>query len=362
MKLYDLYTPNVWELVLLLANVIIALIYFIAKKDKFSDKSIQYITWAYIVIIGIVSAFRPIGKEGYSDSLMYIEWFEYAKLHKVPIHYKDIGFDFYQLMLSFVTNTRGFFVCTTIFFLLMLIAVGKKINRKYYFLIVPLFLGTEMYFGIMNVLIRNGLAMLLFLLAFFSKNTYKQIVGFAMSVLFHKSLIIVVFFYYLIRWTKIPFRYLLAIWGLLIPFTLIFKNHWFYLLEGFSFDDRFNYLFETTVSSGYYYPTGFRWDFLILSLIVVVYGCYHIYFQGYRNKAYSRLFQLFLVVNSFWIIIMYANHTFRFFILSWFLVPLILGMPLLDSSCFSKKKYNYYQLVIVLTTFSVFMYFKRLFF
>ena len=362
MKLYDLYTPNVWELVLLLANVIIALIYFIAKKEKISDKSIQYITCAYIVIIGIVSACRPIGNDGYIDSLMYIEWFEYAKLHKVPIHYKDIGFDFYQLILSFVTDTRGFFVCTTLFFLLMLIAIGKKINREYYFLIVPLFLCTEMYFGIMNVLIRNGLAMLLFLLAFFSKNTYKQIVGFVMSVLFHKSLVIVVFFYYLVRWIKIPFRYLLALWTLLIPLTLFFKNRWFYLLEEFSFDDRFNYLFETTVTSGYYYQTGFRWDFLLLSLIVVVYGCYHIYFKGYKNKVYSRLFQLYVSVNSFWILIMYANHTFRFFILSWFLVPLILGMPLLDSSNVSKKKYNYYQIIGVLTTFSVFMYLKRLLF
>lgn len=362
MKLYDLYTPKVWELVLLLMNVIIAFIYYLTKNNKISEKSIPFFTWAYIGFVGIISAFRSIGKDGYIDSQMYVEWFEYAKIHKVPIHYKDIGFDFYQLILSYITDTRGFFVCSTLFFLVMLLAIGKKINRQHYFLIVPLFLCTEIYFGIMNVLIRNGLAMLLFLLAFYSKNTYKQVVGFVLAVLFHKSLVILVVFYYLLQWLKIPFRYLLATWSLLIPFTLLFKNHWFYLLEDFSFDDRFYYLFETTASSGYYYQTGFRWDFLILSFIVVMYGCYHIYIQGYRNSVYSRLFQLYVLVNSFWILIMYANHTFRFFILSWFLVPLILGMPLLDPSNVSKKKYNYYQIIGVLTTFSVFMYLKRLLF
>lgn len=355
------YTPKVWMFLMLLLNVLLAIYYLLIYKKVLNNRYIKLSTWLYTICMLLLGASRPIGKMGFADSQMYTDWFLYAKEHAKPIHHRDIAFDYYQLLLSYVVNERGFFVVTTLLFVSLLLIIGKKVNREWYILIVPLFLCTEIYFGIMNVLLRNGIGMLLFILAILSKkHTYKLIL-FMLSVLFHKSMVLPVLVYGILQFVNIKIRHHLLLWLVAIPVSLIVGSQWYYLLETIAFDFRFDYLLKLTPDSYLYYQTGFRWDFLFISAVVIIYGLYQIYIRDYKNTFYLLLFKLFISLNTAWILFMYANHTVRFFLLSWFLVPVLLGYPYLNT--FYKNHQNYFiKLIVVLVSFSILMYFKRFLF
>lgn len=355
------YTREVWGFLMLLLNIFLAIYYLLIYTKVLNDQYIKQLTWLYVIFMLILSASRPIGKMGFADSQMYADWFLYAKEHAKPIHHRDIAFDYYQLLLSYVVNVRAFFVITSVLFLSLLLAIGKRINKEWYILVVPLFLCTEIYFGIMNVLLRNGIAMLLFILAILSKKTINKLILFILCILFHKSMVLPVLVYALLQKINIKIRHHLLFWLVAIPVSLIVGSQWYYLLETIAFDFRFDYLLKLTPHDYLYHQTGFRWDFLFVSAVVIIYGLYQIYIRNFKNSFYLLLFKLFISLNTVWILIMYANHTVRFFLLSWFLVPVLLGYPYLHT--FHKNLQNHFiKLIVILVSFSILMYFKRFLF
>lgn len=353
------YTPFVWNTLLIGLNVGIALYYYSIYRGFHTKKHLKVGTAIYVFVILLICSFRPIGKGGYADSQMYIDWFLHAKTHGTPIHHRDIAFDYYQLLLAYLVNVRAFFVVTTLFFISLLLAIGKKINKDWYMLVIPLFLCVDIYFGIMNVLLRNGLAMLLFILATLQTKRFLQMLLFIISILFHKSMVLPVILYLIVKNFDIKIKTLLIVWFLAIPIALIFKSEWYFILESIAFDFRFDYILKLFPESYLYHQTGFRWDFLIVSIFVILYGIYQIFITDYNNSYYNTIVKLYLSLNISWIILMYANHTFRFFALSWFLVPLILGYPYLNQINIKNNFNKYFILIICTVLFSFMMYIKR---
>lgn len=360
MDVAEFYTVKVWKALLFLLNLSLSIYYYLIYKGRINDKNIIRVTWLYTILITIICAFRPIGLNGYGDTQMYIEWFLYAQEHGKPIHHRDIAFDYYQLVLSYVVNERGFFIITSILFVFLLITIGKNLNKKWFILVVPLFLCTEIYFGLMNVLLRNGIAMLLFFLAILNKKNIYKVFYFIMSILIHKSMVLPIIVYWFLRMFNIKLHYHLLVWLLAIPFSLLVGNTWYYLLEIIAFDFRFDYILNLNPNSYIYKQTGFRWDFLFISLLVIIYGLYQIYILKYKDSFYLFIFKIFVSLNTIWILIMYANHTLRFFLLSWFLTPLILGYPYIKSVN-TENRYKLIKLICILVLFSIIIYFKRLY-
>lgn len=360
MSFYKWYSPFVWNTVLIVLNVGLAIYYYLISKGYIQSKYLRKITWLYILLIVLFCAVRPIGKDGYADSQMYADWFLYAQKYGKPIQHRDIAFDYYQLVLSYVVNVRTFFVITSLFFMCLLLAIGKKINKEWYILVVPLFLCTEIYFGIMNVTLRNGLGMLLFICAFITRSQIVKFLLFISAILFHKSLIIATLLYYLVKNINVRIKYYLTLWFISIFVSILLGSSYYYLFKHIAFDFRFDYLIDLTTESYLYHQTGFRWDFLLVSLGVILYGLYYIYIEKFNNHIYTHLLKLYIILNTFWIFVMYANHTVRFFMLSWFLVPLIFGYPHLKDFNLNNNNLKYYNLILGLVIFSVLLYFKRL--
>jgi hypothetical protein len=99
-------------------------------------------------------------------------------------------------------------------------------------------------------------------------------------------------------------------------------------------DDRFSeYLTEQTGDT--FSRAGFRWDFLLYSAIPVLVGWFFIFRKGYADKFYLWLFNIYLVANAFWILVVRANFSNRFAQISWFIMPLVLIYPF-----FMKKFWN----------------------
>src|SRR5690606_12336378 len=215
------YTPKVWMFLMLLLNVLLAIYYLLIYKKVLNNRYIKLSTWLDTICMLLLSASRPIGKMGFADSQMFADWFLYAKEHAKPIHHRDIAFDYYQLLLSYVVNVRAFFVITSMLFLSLLLAIGKRINKEWYILVDPLFLCTEIYFGIMNVLLRNGIAMLLFILAILSKKTINKLILFILCIFFHKSMVLPVLVYALLQKINIKISHHLLFWLVALPLSLL---------------------------------------------------------------------------------------------------------------------------------------------
>jgi hypothetical protein len=68
----------------------------------------------------------------------------------------------------------------------------------------------------------------------------------------------------------------------------------------------------------------------------VLQECY-IFKKKYNDLIYSQLFNMYLIANAFWILIIRANFSNRFAYLSWFMLPLIVMYPILKNEIFIKQ-------------------------
>lgn len=102
------------------------------------------------------------------------------------------------------------------------------------------------------------------------------------------------------------------------------------------FDDRLNYL--TRLDASKFTHTGFRWDFLIYSMMPIVLGYYIIYKRGIRNSKYEVLLNTYTLANAFWVMVIRASYSNRFAYLSWFMYPIVLAYPLLKLDIWGEKQ------------------------
>jgi len=93
------------------------------------------------------------------------------------------------------------------------------------------------------------------------------------------------------------------------------------------FDDRLSYI-NAEVNDELFSRAGFRWDFLLYSIVPIVLGWYIIYNKHIINRTYSLILGTYMLANAFWIMIIRAEYSNRFAYLSWFLYPIVLAYPL----------------------------------
>lgn len=95
------------------------------------------------------------------------------------------------------------------------------------------------------------------------------------------------------------------------------------------FDDRFSSYAMGAVDASKFSRTGFRWDFLIYSMMPIVLGYYTVIKRGIYDHTYLILLNTYTLANAFWVMVIRANYSNRFAYLSWFMYPIVLAYPLL---------------------------------
>ena len=83
---------------------------------------------------------------------------------------------------------------------------------------------------------------------------------------------------------------------------------------------------------------GFRWDFLLYSVVPIILGYFVEKKEGKLNKRYNYLLNTYILANSFWVIVIRAYQSNRFAYLSWFIYGLVLSYPLIKGNW--EKKNN----------------------
>ena len=119
----------------------------------------------------------------------------------------------------------------------------------------------------------------------------------------------------------------IAFYLLCIVLSLTLGHYFELFFASLGFDDRME-SYTTDVDYSSFSHAGFRWDFLMYSIVPIVLGWYIIYKQKVNNMIYSYLLNTYILSNAFWVLVIRAGNSDRFAGVSWTLYPIVIAYPL----------------------------------
>jgi hypothetical protein len=325
--------------------LLFVLIFFtmVSGKQENSELSQSDFNFFGVVFSGIVflyMALRPISFN-FGDMGVYAKDFVSLANNENSYIGKDVGFDLFIRFCSKIMSVELFFVTCALLYMLPLYLTSKKYFGKFWFYAFFMLVLSMSFWGYGTNGIRNGLATSFFIFALSRDKLPSKIIFIIIAVLFHKSLLIVAFAFIISKYYDNTKVYLLG-WFLTIPLSLALGSFWqnFFMSLG---------LVEEQQIAGYLSGTdelldklvevkvGFRWDFLIYSATGIFAGWYFIIKRKFNDARYIQMYNMYLIVNAFWVLVIRANFSNRFAYLSWFMLSLIIIYPLLKQDFFKNQ-------------------------
>ena len=312
-----------------------------------------FVCFFIIIYIGL----RPVNFR-FGDMVIYDILFKSYINGEVPTYKKDILFDFVMYNFSkFKSSILFFFFCCLVYVLPLYFAC-KKIFKDYWFYAFFMLVISFSFWSYGTNGIRNGMATSLFILGLSKKNFAPKIMILLLAVLLHKSLILPFLAYLITLYYNKP-RILLFLWFTAIPVSFILGGFFtnLFLNLGLVEEDRLTGYFSefNQAAEGVVFKVGFRWDFLLYSASGVYAGWYFIFKRNFVDVFYSQLFNIYLIVNAFWVLVIRANFSNRFAYLSWFLLGILIIYPLLKSRFFSNQHQVIGRIIMIYFIFTFFM-------
>lgn len=320
-------------------NYLVLVLIIIAVYESFSGKlfkpEVRAVNniMAYILVIVIIlyMGLRPISSY-FGDTVNYAGSFYRLQMNTSHFRILDEGEWFFNtLMFWFAkySNVHVFFLfCATIYVGALWLAF-KRIFKEDFFIpfIVAIAMFTFWSYGVNGI--RNGMAASIMILALtFRQNIPVMVALLILGLGTHKSMYLILGAG-TVAWFIKDSRIFFGIWLGCILVSLTIGNSFAETIvsSGLIRDDRFTSYITGANTRDIFSRTGFRWDFLLYSAIPVAVGAYLIFKEKYTDKFYIWLFNIYLMTNAFWIIVIRANFSNRFAQISWFLIPLVLIYP-----------------------------------
>ena len=219
----------------------------------------------------------------------------------------------------------GFIVFSAIIFGGALIAMRKMFPRDTLLAMIMFCGAFGTFSGAVNG-IKNGMACSVFLCALAYKDNWKVCLFFlVISFGFHHSLELSIVAYIVCLFYKNTKVYS-CVWIISLILAIL---HVTYLQTFFAdFTDEHGASYLLTTDENYWVPE-FRLDFVAYSLAPIAL-CWWISNRKELQESYRFVFNVYLIMNSIWLLCMYAAYTNRIVSLSWSLFPVIILMPLLN--------------------------------
>ena len=295
--------------------------------------------WLYVMVAMFIGS-RPIS-EAFSDMLGYAASYEQLI---IDIH-KDKGLWWLAGIckkLGFSTS-MWFTVVSFIYyggFLLSARFLSKE-NTLYIFLTILVSFSALTY---ATNGIRNGMSMSLLTLAmsiFLTQNNKWKFLSFGIAyyaILTHKSCVLPLICFFVAYYSKAGLKSAIYFWIFSVLISLVAGSQVSNIFIGLGFDDRLdNYILSTDDFTGFSH-SGFRFDFLLYSIMPIWLGYYALYKKGVYDRIYKVLLSTYVLSNAFWVMVIRAHFSDRFAYLSWFLYPIVIAYPLLKVDIWGDKQ------------------------
>ncbi len=276
---------------------------------------------------------RPLSQKYFGDMVAYSKYFiNYSEGGQV-IAIKDVYFHYFMKFSSSFLTLHQFFLLCSFLYIMPMFVVSKKYFKEYWFYAFVVFVVSFQFWPYGTNGIRNGIASSLFLLGIsFYGRKYLMILCFVVACLFHSSLLLPIVAFMACFIYNNPKFYLYG-WLAAIPISIAFGGIFENILASTGLGDN---RLESYLSGGVQ-STGFRYDFLLYSSSAAFTGWYFIFKRGFNDKIYKHIFNAYLIINAFWILVIRANFSNRFAYLSWFMIGLVIIYPFLKTRFFDRQ-------------------------
>ncbi len=252
----------------------------------------------------------------------------------------DIGF--YTLVngLSYFQSKTLFFFIIAFLYIAPLYIASKRLFKRYAFFAFLILAVSFSFWTYGTNGLRNGLATSFIILAFsYMNKKWLMYLLFAIAYSFHGSVALPIAAYFVTsRYKKSSFYFKLWLLSIFLSLTIGSSLENFISNLGIMDEDRVaGYLNNKDAYADSFSRSGFRWDFLIYSASAVGISYYFIFKKKINDIYYSRLTNIYLISNAFWIIMIRASFSNRFAYLSWFMMGLIIIYPFLQKVYWKKQ-------------------------
>lgn len=244
----------------------------------------------------------------------------------------------------FMDNASKIMSVNTFFLIIELGYIGctlwacKRLMRNNVWVALLMNLAAFSYYSYGINGIRNGLACSIMLVAFsyiLGPNREKIIAAILCFCAYniHHSMalpiLMMVISAFVLPKFKNSLKLTIAFWILSIFLSLTVGDWLETFFAGLGFDDRLNSYITSDEYDEQFSSTGFRWDFLLYSVMPIVLGWYVVIKKRVSNKTYLMLLNTYILCNAFWVMLIRSSFSNRFAYLSWFIYPILLAYPLL---------------------------------
>jgi hypothetical protein len=330
------YTTVFFTIILLIVvSKVLKLVTYGYVINSSSEKSLNALL--LLIIVTLYCGLRPIGG-GFIDMYTYNETFEYYADGGNLRNTHDLLWSVFMKFCSNIMTAEMFFLVCAILYVAPLYKAAKNWLGWDKYLLFLMFIASFSFWAYGTNGIRNGIATSLFVLGVsYTNKRILQYVIVTLSFFIHASTIIPISAFVLTIFYKNPKHYLM-IWLFCIPVSWAFGGVFENLFASLSFqDDRIAYLTEGNLNNDDFAYYGFRWDFLVYSASAVFAGYYFIIKRQFKDKIYIQIFNIYVMANAFWILVIRANFSNRFAYLSWFLMAVIVFYPFFKMKFFKKQ-------------------------
>lgn len=311
---------------------LVLIIFINLNLKNYISKNNNYkiiLVFGLVVYIGL----RPLSGRYFGDMKTYANYFEAYASGYIGKFDQDPGFDWFIRKSAAFLNLDLFFLVVAFIYVYAHYWASKRFFSNYWYYAFLIFVGSFSFWSYGTNGLRNGLAAAFLILAFsFDRKKVIAIVLALVAVLFHKSMLLPVAAYFL-TYLNNNSKYYLLVWLVCIPISLAAGGAFELFFASLGFDDsRLSYLTDGNVNDDEFSSVGFRWDFLVYSATAVAAGFYFVIKKQFKDVLYQRLFNVYLLSNAFWILVIRANFSNRFAYLSWFMMGLIIVYPFLKGN------------------------------
>jgi hypothetical protein len=330
---------------LLYYNLLLVVVFFTwvnSKITQLTDKKNLhrkgFLGLVLLIFIVLFMGLRPISGAYFGDMRTYANLFENYASGGSMLFQQDVGFDFFMSFCAKVMTVEFFFLFCSFIYVYPSYLASKKLFKEYWFYSFLMLVGSFSYWTYGTNGIRNGLGTSFVLLALaYSDKKVIMIALMFVAASFHKTMLLPIVAYVITIFYN-DNKNIFYFWLLCIPFSLVAGGAFESAFASFGFgDERISYLTEGNVNNDDFSSTGFRWDFLIYSASAVYAGWYFIFKRKYKDPIYLQLFNIYLICNGFWILVIRANFSNRFAYLSWFMMGLVIIYPFLKQQFFRNQ-------------------------
>lgn len=324
-------------------NTLLVVVLFtsIQPRNTLQERSFQRnLSICLLFIVLCFITFRPLSPL-MGDTTGYAHLFQRMLKGKPFVSDKDQGF--YVLMRALVPfgSLKFLWLVIGAIYVLVPFCCFKAEYKKWYGVMLLLFVCTFSFVGYATNGLRNGIATSLIIGAIYLFRRHKvwAVVLMFVAVTMHRSALLPILFFTLAWFYRKPAAFY-VFWIVCLVATVATGGILGSFMDELSFiDTGKDTRLENYVTAQYgkgdvaqvtFSNTDFRWDFMLYSLVPMVLGWYYVFKQRYKDDFYKLLLCLYTGCNAFWVLVIYQPYNNRFAYLSWFLYPLVIAHPLLQ--------------------------------